>query len=134
MRKHEDIAMLQQELKGKSFTPLILDVVNEVTILNSFEIIKSKIDSKAIPPLYALVNNAGVTFYAPLELAETKMLTSGFDVNVFGVVRMCKAFLPLLRQTADKFGDARIVNISSLFEYISLPSHGICTYLKQCPI
>jgi len=120
--------MLQQELKGKSFTPVILDVANESTIENSLQLIKSKIDNKTMPPLFALVNNAGVTCYAPLECADVKSVTSGFDVNVFGVVRMCKAFLPLLRQTSDKYGDARIVNISSLFEYFSLPSHGICTF------
>jgi NAD(P)-dependent dehydrogenase (short-subunit alcohol dehydrogenase family) len=64
-----------------------------------------------------LVNNAGVGLVGTfLEIAE-----SDFDwlfaINFGGVVRMTRAFLPLLQ----KSDDARLVNISSLFGLIAPP-------------
>jgi len=57
-----------------------------------------------------LVNNAGIAldWIAPSELtAEAYQKT--FDTNVFGVFRVTKAMLPLLK----KSGHGRIVNVSS---------------------
>ncbi|MGA8583011.1 MAG: SDR family oxidoreductase [Roseiarcus sp.] len=58
-----------------------------------------------------LVNNAGVALE---EIAEEDFEWL-FGINFWGVVRMTRAFLPLLR-TSD---DARIVNISSVFGLIA---------------
>ena len=51
-------------------------------------------------PLYALVNNAGV-------IALNDMKTC-LDVNVYGVVHVTNAFMPLLNQT-----EGRIINLFS---------------------
>ncbi|MFD6493681.1 SDR family NAD(P)-dependent oxidoreductase [Streptomyces sp. NPDC060188] len=57
-----------------------------------------------------LINNAGVSgpHGDPSDLTGTDALRV-FDVNVFGVVRVTTAFLPLLRRSADPV----IVNVSS---------------------
>ena len=64
-----------------------------------------------------LVNNAGVAIGGTFEEASAEDFEWLFDINFWGVVRMTRAFLPLLR----KSDDARVVNISSVFGLISPP-------------
>ncbi|WP_375465475.1 SDR family NAD(P)-dependent oxidoreductase [uncultured Methylobacterium sp.] len=64
-----------------------------------------------------LVNNAGVAVggsFADVSEADFAWL---FEINFWGVVRMTRAFLPLLRESAE----ARIVNLSSLYGLIAPP-------------
>ncbi|GAB7040177.1 MULTISPECIES: SDR family NAD(P)-dependent oxidoreductase [Catenuloplanes] len=60
--------------------------------------------------LDVLVNNAGVLtgWGRPADLTAADLRTS-YEVNVFGVVTVTRAFLPLLRRSAG----GRIVNVSS---------------------
>jgi NAD(P)-dependent dehydrogenase (short-subunit alcohol dehydrogenase family) len=69
-----------------------------------------------------LVNNAGVALGGYFDQVSEADFDWLMDINFHGVVRMTRAFLPLL-QTSD---DARIVNISSVFGLISPP--GQCAY------
>jgi NAD(P)-dependent dehydrogenase (short-subunit alcohol dehydrogenase family) len=57
-----------------------------------------------------LMNNAGIAldWFPPSELT-VEALAQTFDTNVFGVFRVTKAMLPLLK----KSGHGRIVNVSS---------------------
>ncbi len=57
--------------------------------------------------LDVLVNNAGVAFWARNDLAEFR---TTFEANVFGVVSVTYALLPLLRESPA----GRIVNLSSI--------------------
>ncbi|GFR31206.1 hypothetical protein TNCT_121901 [Trichonephila clavata] len=59
--------------------------------------------------LWAVVNNAGVLKGISTELTDIRDFKDCMDVNLFGVVRVTKAFLPLLRRSA-----GRIVNMTSL--------------------
>ena len=59
--------------------------------------------------LYGLVNNAGVVTLGPITEISEDELNWIFDVNLFGVYRVTKAFAPLV---IDSRG--RIVNISSI--------------------
>lgn len=59
--------------------------------------------------LYALVNNAGVLFTGPMSEAEEDKVKWLFDVNVFGVMRVTKAFAPLIIES-----EGRILNIGSI--------------------
>jgi NADP-dependent 3-hydroxy acid dehydrogenase YdfG len=64
-----------------------------------------------------LFNNAGVAlggFFQQLSAEEFDWL---FEINFHGLVRMTRAFLPLL-QASD---DARLVNLSSIFGLIATP-------------
>jgi NAD(P)-dependent dehydrogenase (short-subunit alcohol dehydrogenase family) len=58
-----------------------------------------------------LVNNAGVLKDQGTKARDLSpaTLTEILDTNLYGVIRVTKAFLPLLRKT----GDARIINVSS---------------------
>jgi NAD(P)-dependent dehydrogenase (short-subunit alcohol dehydrogenase family) len=64
-----------------------------------------------------LVNNAGYGLLATMEEATDEEIRRQFDVNVFGVGRMCRAALPLMR--AQRSGV--IVNISSWLGRMGFP-------------
>ena len=64
-----------------------------------------------------LVNNAGVGLIAGAEESSLEQAKSLFDVNLFGVIRMTKAVLPIMRRQ----GSGRIVNISSVLGLIPAP-------------
>jgi len=69
-----------------------------------------------------LVNNAGVSVTAPLEEHSLEDFRWIVGVNFWGVVHGCKLFLPLLRRAAAESGEAHIVNLSSMFGLIGLPT------------
>lgn len=69
------------------------------------------------PQVDLLFNNAGVAIGGFFEEVSDEDFQWLFDINFWGVVRMSRAFLPVLRRS----DAARIVNISSLFGLISPP-------------
>jgi NAD(P)-dependent dehydrogenase (short-subunit alcohol dehydrogenase family) len=64
-----------------------------------------------------LVNNAGVALGGTFEQVSEANFEWLIAINFFGVVRMTRAFLPLLKAS----DEARIVNISSIFGIIAPP-------------
>jgi NAD(P)-dependent dehydrogenase (short-subunit alcohol dehydrogenase family) len=69
------------------------------------------------PGVDILVNNAGVALGGTFEVVTEEDFEWLFAINFWGVVRMTRAFLPLLQ----KSDDARLVNLSSIFGLISPP-------------
>jgi NAD(P)-dependent dehydrogenase (short-subunit alcohol dehydrogenase family) len=65
-----------------------------------------------------IVNNAGVSVTGTLEQQSIEDLRWIIGVNFWGVVHGCKAFLPHLRRRPE----AHIVNVSSVFGLIGLPT------------
>ncbi len=64
-----------------------------------------------------LVNNAGVALGGSFEQVAAADFEWLFSINFWGVVRMTRAFLPVLRRSPD----ARLVNLSSVFGLIAPP-------------
>lgn len=64
-----------------------------------------------------LVNNAGVGSVGAMEKTSMEDIKKSFDVNLFGVIRICQAVLPQMR----KQGYGRIINMSTLGSMIGLP-------------
>jgi len=56
-----------------------------------------------------LINNAGVSAWAPLEMMPVSTAQRVFDTNVWGTLRVCQAFLPAMRSNRR----GRVINISS---------------------
>lgn len=68
-----------------------------------------------------LINNAGVGLVAPVESLDSGDAHWLMNINFWGVVHGCRAFLPQLRSRPE----AVIVNISSIFAMISVPTQSI---------
>jgi NAD(P)-dependent dehydrogenase (short-subunit alcohol dehydrogenase family) len=71
----------------------------------------------AHPGVDILINNAGVALGGTFEAVTEEDFEWLFAINFWGVVRMTRAFLPLLK----KSDDASLVNLSSIFGLISPP-------------
>ena len=66
----------------------------------------------------AIVNNAGVSLSASVEKMSDEDFEWLFTINFWGVVNGCRAFLPQLKRKPD----AHIVNLSSVFGLIGVPT------------
>lgn len=64
-----------------------------------------------------LVNNAGVAVGGTFDRIAEEDFEWLFEINFWGVVRMTRAFLPLLKAS----DDARLVNVSSIYGIIAPP-------------
>ena len=69
------------------------------------------------PGVDLLVNNAGVALGGSFEQVSEEDFEWLFEINFWGVVRMTRAFLPLLRASED----ARVVNLSSVYGIVAPP-------------
>ena len=73
-----------------------------------------------------LVNNAGVTSAGAFEDETLDDLHWIVDINMWGVLHGCRAFLPVLRQS----DEAHIVNMSSMVGLLGLPHNAAYSLTK----
>ncbi len=66
---------------------------------------------------HVLVNNAGVTVYGLFEETDREQLRRVIDINLWGVMDGCRAFLPTLRAQ----DEAHIVNVASMAALLGFP-------------
>ncbi len=76
--------------------------------------------------LDAVVNNAGFSLMGPIEDTSIAEAKAQMETNFFGVLRVLRATLPVLRQRHS----ATIVNISSLAAVVGLPFSGLYSASK----
>lgn len=96
----------QLRAEGIKVQAVQLDVTDDVSVASAVTTLSHHTDR-----LDVLVNNAGVMFAPPPSLAAESLdeVRQMFDTNVFGVLRVTQAFLPLLRKSSA----ARVVMMSS---------------------
>lgn len=85
------------------------DVTSDDSVTKSAETVEKHLGGRALD---LLINNAGIANKGtgPVEginIDEAKFL---FEVNTFGSLRVCQAFLPMIRRGA---GSSRIINFAS---------------------
>lgn len=107
----------------KEVEPVLLDVTQADSIDAAVAQVTEALGGE---PLDALVNNAGVTVSCPLEFVDLAAMRSQFEVNVFGVAAVTRAFLPLLKRPG-----GRVVNLSSGAGKIAPPLIGPYTASKH---
>jgi NAD(P)-dependent dehydrogenase (short-subunit alcohol dehydrogenase family) len=90
----------------------VLDVTDRAAVAALPEVVRAE-----HPGVDVLVNNAGVAVGGTFEQVSEADFEWLFEVNFWGVVRMTRAFLPLLKAS----DDARLVNVSSIFGIIAPP-------------
>jgi NAD(P)-dependent dehydrogenase (short-subunit alcohol dehydrogenase family) len=74
-----------------------------------------------------LINNAGYAVTGPLECVSPESLQAGFEVNVFGLMRLTQLVIPRMRQRRS----GRIINISSIVGRITFPLEGAYVATKH---
>jgi len=101
---------------------LKLDVTDDGSAV---EVVHSVLEREG--QIFALVNNAGYALMGALEETSLQEAHEQFEANFFGVLRMVKAVLPIMRGQ----GSGRIVNISSVVGIIPQPYMGLYTATKH---
>ncbi|WP_413561448.1 SDR family oxidoreductase [Bdellovibrio sp. HCB209] len=121
VRKPESIERLAKDY-SENLRVLKMDVTNSHDIKHAFKSVQTELnpDTELI-----LVNNAGIASGGPIEGIDLDEWRRVFDVNVFGMVEMTKAFLPLIRSTK-----GRIINIGSISGRVAAPFLGPYTASK----
>jgi NAD(P)-dependent dehydrogenase (short-subunit alcohol dehydrogenase family) len=94
----------------------VLEIELEVTRYDDFERAARRV-AEAWGGLDILANNAGVAGGESIEDGSIDLWHRIIEINTFGVVYGCKAFVPVLRQS----GGGHIVNIASVAAIVSAP-------------
>jgi len=113
-RRLADVADMKERF-GDAVLPLALDVTNSEQVQQTVEQAYTHFGR-----LDVLVNNAGTSLFAAIEEASDEQIRDLFDANYFGMVRVLRAALPLLR----KQGSGHILGVSSGLGITALPMIG----------
>jgi len=118
VRKQQVADRLKSEF-GEQFIPLVFDVTDRAAVLKAVEEVKQKLNGLG---LGGLINNSGISVTGPLQYLPIDELRRNFEVNVFGLVQVTQAFLPLLgAQPNHPSAPGRILNISSIAGKLAPP-------------
>jgi NADP-dependent 3-hydroxy acid dehydrogenase YdfG len=105
------------ELNAKNIDILRLDVTDQTSIDSAITQLLEKSNNQ----LDVVVNNAGMASMGISESFTPEQLRNLFEVNVFGVQRVIRATLPVLR--AKRSG--LLVNVGSILGRVTIPFFGL---------
>ena len=97
------------------FELLPLDVTSDESIKKCIELLLTKTQV-----LDVLINNAGASLGGAIEETPVEQAQKLFETNFWGVVKMTKAILPLMRER----GNGKIITIGSYYGLIGAPMVG----------
>ncbi|HEX3726914.1 MAG TPA: SDR family oxidoreductase [Pirellulales bacterium] len=100
---------------------IVMDVDSDASVARGVDEVLSSAGR-----LDAVVNNAGFALMGAVEDTSTAEAQAQFETNFFGVLRVCRAALPIMRRQ----GAGAIVNISSLAAVQGLPFSGLYSASK----
>lgn len=101
---------------------LTCDVTDEASVAKLVDEVLAKVGR-----IDLLVNNAGIGLLGGAEESSIAQAQALFDVNVFGVLRMTNAVLPIMRRQ----GKGRIINMSSILGLIPSPFNALYASTKH---
>lgn len=130
VRKESDIDALKS-----SHIPTLLPVILDVTKGEDIQAVVEKAQELELP-VWGLVNNAGLGYPIPVELADLKRVRQVYEVNVLAIIAMTQAFAPLLRQAGsiqgrNGKGAGRIVNVGSATGTMAAQCDGVYASSKH---
>lgn len=123
VRKESDAEYIRK-LGLANLRPIIIDVAVHDSCVRAVEEIAVMIETENLP-LIAVVNNAGIASFIPVEFHKMENARNIFETNVFGVLDLTQLTLPMLRKSA-----GRIINISSMAGVVSAPKNGVYSASK----
>lgn len=120
-KERGETAARELEKDGVEVRHVLMDVTDPISIKRATEQIEANYGRLDI-----LVNNAGISREQGQRPSETttEMLRETYETNVFGVVAVTNAMLPLLRRSAG----ARIVNVSSAMGSLTFAADSASAY------
>jgi len=101
--------------------PLTLDVTDEAQAKAATEAAVAKFGR-----IDVLVNNAGFGLLASVEESSDAEVRKIFDTNVFGLLNVTRAVLPVMRRQRS----GHVINTSSIVGYSALPGVGVYSATK----
>mgnify|MGYP001000907183 CR=1 FL=1 len=110
------LEQIKRTAKGK-VDVLALDVTSQESVDAAKREVGSLLGQAGLD---VLINNAGYALTGPLEQVSDADLKAQYETNVFGPMRMIRAFLPGMRERRR----GRIINISSVVGRLALPFFG----------
>lgn len=129
VRKKEDAENLEK-LGLKNLIPICpLDLRKQEQISEARKIIEKELEKRNIQGLYAIINNAGGGFIAPLELMNLEKMKAEVEARIIGPIALLQAMLPLVRK-----GNGRILWIQtpSLMPIAFDASIHACDFASNC--
>ncbi|WP_163273170.1 oxidoreductase [Chelativorans alearense] len=108
--------------RSDGVTMLTCDVTDDASVAKLIDVVLAK--ARRID---LLVNNAGMGLFGGAEESSITQAQALFDVNVFGVLRVTNAVLPIMRRQ----GKGRIVNLSSVQGFIPAPYFALYSLTKH---
>lgn len=128
VRSQKDADALKQGAAG-DLRPIILDVTRPEQVEAAVATIGAALGTRR---LSGLLNNAGIAKMGPLAIQPLEDFEAHFAVNVFGLLRVTQAFVPLLGADSARQGPpGRIVTITSVGGKIAAPFLGAYTATKH---
>ncbi len=121
VRKQADADRLQTQL-GERFIPLLFDVTDQAAVDAAVVQVGAALQGKGLD---GLINNSGIAEGGPLQHIPLDSVRRQFEVNVFGLLRVTQAFLPLLGAKENHPSKpGKILNISSVGGKFAAPFIG----------
>jgi len=120
VRTDADSERLNSEL-GKNYYPLLFDVTDASAIQGAVKCVSEVVGDRGID---ALINNSGVAMGGPILELSVDVFRKQFEVNVFGIVSVTKAFSHLLGAYKNAAHQGKIIMISSVAGKRALPFVG----------
>lgn len=104
------------ELSDCVYTMIRMDVDDDQSVEEGIRLILARENH-----LDVVVNNAGIGISGAVEDTRLDEAKAQFETNFFGVLRVCRQVLPVMRAQ----GEGRIINISSVAGLIGVPFNGV---------
>uniref|UniRef100_UPI00398E9B06 D-beta-hydroxybutyrate dehydrogenase, mitochondrial-like n=1 Tax=Pristiophorus japonicus TaxID=55135 RepID=UPI00398E9B06 len=115
--KNGEGAQTLEKMKCERLKVLQMNVCTDEEVLQAVEFVKSQLKEPE-KGLWGVVNNAGISTFGEVEFTSVAHYKEVADVNLWGTVRVTKAFLPLIRQAK-----GRVVNVASMLGRMAIASH-----------
>ncbi|MBN1427525.1 MAG: SDR family NAD(P)-dependent oxidoreductase [Anaerolineae bacterium] len=106
---------------GTPFELIAMDVTDESSVQQAVATIMESAGS-----IDVVVNNAGSGIVGAIEETSIEEAQSQMETNFFGVLRVCRAVLPIMRQQQSGL----IINVSSIGGVVGIPFQGLYSASK----
>ncbi|XP_073482432.1 D-beta-hydroxybutyrate dehydrogenase, mitochondrial-like [Aquarana catesbeiana] len=114
--KNGEGAQELEKLQSNRMKVLQMNVCSDEEVAHAVEFVKEHLEDPE-KGLWGLVNNSGIATFGEVEFTSLDTYKETADVNLWGTIRVTKAFLPLIRHSK-----GRVVCMASMLGRMGSPS------------